>query len=340
MKPSTWNDTNQHWISQFLLKGFGIKGHSSKTYQLDKKTGIIEIRRVADVASMQRLLTDRDDELMKSIEQRTRHIIGSIRKRNYNLTKRDKLALDDLTFALICNDPKSGFDKETSRARVIGNVSAGISEAIARQGGLVNNEVLENLIEARFSRDYLTIAMNRNDNLALKALNHMEVRVYVPEDGEAFVVGDSPVLIVRGTDKGVSHLFNAGSQIILPVHSRCMLFYTWESSPNLPQSGTVLDQEQVKSLNKDYCHGSNSRHIFARTSETLIEASKPREVPNTEPLFAAEADGWTRMHSEIIGNMVIKATKDKQYERALNSLAHDVVRRSEAALRGKENADL
>ena len=26
MQQSTWNDTNQHWVPQFLLKGFGCGG--------------------------------------------------------------------------------------------------------------------------------------------------------------------------------------------------------------------------------------------------------------------------------------------------------------------------
>ena len=51
MQPSTWNDTNQHWVPQFLLKGFGIKKKASQVWELDKHTGVIAKRKVREVAS-------------------------------------------------------------------------------------------------------------------------------------------------------------------------------------------------------------------------------------------------------------------------------------------------
>ena len=39
MEPSTWNPTNQHWLSRFLLKGFKAKGKSSLIYERDNVTG-------------------------------------------------------------------------------------------------------------------------------------------------------------------------------------------------------------------------------------------------------------------------------------------------------------
>ena len=70
MQPSTWNDTNQHWIPQFLLKGFGIRKNASSVYELDKQTKAIAVRKVKEAASKQYLLTERDDELMRGIESR------------------------------------------------------------------------------------------------------------------------------------------------------------------------------------------------------------------------------------------------------------------------------
>ena len=72
MQPSTWNDTNQHWIPQFLLKGFGLKGKANRVFQMDKTTRAIEVRKVSEVASTQGLLTDVDDGLMRSIERQVR----------------------------------------------------------------------------------------------------------------------------------------------------------------------------------------------------------------------------------------------------------------------------
>ena len=194
-------------------------------------------------------------------------------------------------------------------------------------------------MDARLSHDYLNFAMDREGNLARKALNHMTLRAYLPEDGEVFAIGDSPVLIVRGTVGGVSHLFNAGSQIILPIHSRCVLLYTWETSPNVPPSGTVLSGEQVRSLNKDYFHGSNSRYVFARRCDVLKEAGRPRREPKVETLFPIEKDGWPAMGPEVFRNMVLRAAKDAEDSKELDSFAYEVVRRAEIDMQRQTSMD-
>ena len=264
---------------------------------------------------------------MTSIEQRTKDVIGKIRKGTYNLTERERLALDKLAFALIRNDPNSGFDEEHTRASVISNVRNSVIEAISRYGGSVDSESMTNFVGTRLNHDYLSLAMDREDNLALKALNHMELRAYRPGNGEVFVIGDSPVLIVRGIVEGVNHLFNAGSQIILPIHSRCVLLYTWETT-NVPLSGTILNREQVRSLNKDYYHGSDSRYLFARRCAVLKEASRPRDRSNAGALFPIENDGWSRMRSEVNRTSASMATKDAEDKRELDSFAYEVVRRA------------
>ena len=81
MQPSTWDNTNQHWVPQFLLKGFGIRGDVSRVWELDKEDGSIQRRKVKDVASKPALLPQRDDELMRSIEARATQPIRNIRKR-------------------------------------------------------------------------------------------------------------------------------------------------------------------------------------------------------------------------------------------------------------------
>ena len=82
-QPSTWNDTNQHWIPQFLLKGFGIRSKSSTIYELDKQTKVVTVRNVEKIASKQHLLTDRDDDLVKAIERRATEVISAIRKLDF-----------------------------------------------------------------------------------------------------------------------------------------------------------------------------------------------------------------------------------------------------------------
>ena len=118
MTPSTWNDTNQHWIPQFLLKGFGIAGKASYLYELDKRTGSIERRNVADAASKPHLLSELDDELVRKIEVVSSKAVARIRKGDLHIDKEDRQALDALTWVLYLNDPYE-IDKETTRQAVI-----------------------------------------------------------------------------------------------------------------------------------------------------------------------------------------------------------------------------
>ena len=239
MRSSTWNDTYQHWIPQFLLKGFGIRGQSSKVFELDRETGNIEVRRVADAASKQRLLTERDDELMKSIEQRTKDLIGRIRKGKLNLNEEDRRALDKLVFALMHNDPYSGFDDETTRRKIVDSLSNMVVEAFAQQGGAINIQDMRDYTNELWSHDYLSTMIEMEELMVLDALRFMGLSAHKPVDSESFLLGDSPVLVARGTVSGVTDLRNPGSQIILPIQSRCMLVYSWETPFNLIQSGNI-----------------------------------------------------------------------------------------------------
>lgn len=331
MQSSTWNDTNQHWIPQFLLKGFGIKGQSSKVYELDKETGDIQVRRVADAASKQRLLTERDDDFMMSIEQETKNIVHRLRKGYFNLREKDRLALDELVYAVIVNDPYSGADIETTRSDVINSQSNKLIEAIWRQGGTVNPDTVKKFVGVRLNHDHLHMAMNREHNLVLKALNYMELRVYRPVNGEAFIIGDSPVLIVRGTVNGVTSLLYPGSQVILPIHSRCVLGYRWDSPVNMPRSGTVLDQEQVRSLNKDYYHNSNSRCLFARMRGSLeVDCLPKTHQTNTATQPSNVSESWWNMQEKLMKIAADRAAEDAQVKRDVDAFANQVVRKAEA----------
>ena len=247
MQPSTWNDTNQHWVPRFLLKGFGIKGRASRVYEMDKQTENIRIRAVEDVASKLRLLTERDDELMKAIELRAARAIGRIRKGVLDIQHEDRQALNALVFAMMRNDPHSGFDETRMRKDITRNLSQEIAEAISRQGGSVDLQDLKQFIDERFSHDYLNVSISMEQNLALAALGLMGLRVHGPVEGEFFTLGDCPVLVVRGTVGGSRNLLNPGSQVILPIHSRRVLVYSWETPLNLIEPGDVLGREQVRS---------------------------------------------------------------------------------------------
>ena len=52
-----------------------------------------------------------------------------------------------------------------------------------------------------------------------------------------------------------------------------MLLYAWSTDMNLIYDGGILDKEQVRSLNSDYYHGTNSQRIYGRDEETLRRSS-------------------------------------------------------------------
>ena len=339
MQPSTWNDTNQHWIPQFLLKGFGIKKRSSSIYEMDKETGAIRTCDVEDVASKPRLLTERDDELMKSIESRAARVIGQIRKRNLELRKEDRQSLDLLVFAMMRNDPHSGIDHARIRKETVQNVSLEFAAAIGRQGGSIDPQALRDFVDGRANRDYLNMAVEKQDSLVLKALGLMGLEAHQPENGEFFVIGDSPLLVVRGTRNGVRSLLNPGSHVVLPIHSRHVLVFIWVTPTNLIQLGDVADRNQVRSLNHDYYRGTNCRYLYGRDRASLKRA----RIQQTQPPGSARptqlSDGWRAMQAAKRTIVESRATRDAEMGKARDSVAHQLVEKAMAEQQGHTRQD-
>ena len=325
MQPSTWNDTNQHWIPQFLLKGFGIRGKASSIYELDTQTNAWTDRNIEEVASKQHLLTDRDDELTRAIERRATKEIGAIRKGKMNrISKDDRQAIDRLVCAMMLNDPHSGFDAEATLRKVVAEVFSKLNEAISRYGVRLDESDFRNFFDQRLPQDWLSNFMKSTFNDVILALELMGLRVFRSPEGEFFIIGDSPVLVVRNAANGETSLLNRGSQVILPISSRYILVYTWETGMNVMNDGGTLDREQVHSLNSDYYHGTKCRHIYGRDEETLRRSqlkspeSPPRERSNDVK------DGWTRM-------LQLEPKRQKQLEaqhaeqaRILECAAHEL----------------
>ena len=123
----------------------------------------------------------------------------------------------------------------------------------------------------------------------------MGLQACTPTDGEFFIIGDSPVLVVRNSLNGETSLLNPGSQVILPVSSKCLLVYTWATEMNVIDEGGTLDRGQVRSLNSDYYHGTKCRYVYGRDEEVLKRSRllslkwAPRERSNDVN------DGWAMM---------------------------------------------
>ena len=325
MQPSTWNNTNQHWIPQFLLKGFGLKRNASHVYQLDKETEEISVCEVSEVASRRALLTDCDDNLMKDIENQTAPVIGKIRKGNTIINEGERKGLDRLVAAMMQNDPYNGFDRENTRQDIIKTLTQEVVDTFATSGGLVNDEVMKEIIEEQFNHDYLTLMFDREDNQISAVLGFMGLTAnYFSGDG-SFIIGDAPVLAVRNSLDGFSSLQNPGSQVILPVSSKCLLVYQWATPRNLVEKAPQVDKEQALSLNRDYYHGSNCRFLYGRTSDSLEQSRTLQQqgMPRTRSIEVA--DGWEAMQSELRNQEVRDRTKDIEDREALSREARRVV---------------
>ena len=299
MQPSTWNDNNQHWTPQFLLKGFGLKRKASRVLQMDKATGEIEVRKVSEVASKQGLLTDADDELMGRIEREANPVIDKIRKGTTRIDRRERKGLDRLIAALLQNDPYSGPDWVKMREESIASTAQAVVADFAESRLLVNEESIKQYADELCNHDYLKLTFERKDNQILTVLGFMGLTAnYSTEEGP-FIIGDSPVLAVRNSVLGTPSLQNRGSQVILPISNKCLLVYQWATSRNLLDKGRAIDKQQALSINRDYYHGSNCRFLYGRTRDSL-ERSRMLQLHYVPGERSTEvSDGWHAMQAQL-----------------------------------------
>ncbi len=313
MQPSTWNDTNQHWVPQFLLKGFGIRKKASQIWELDKQTGVTAKRKVKDAASMQELLSDRDDELMGGIEIEATRPIGRIRKENLDISLRDRISIDRFVAALMQNDPYNGFDEEDARQDAINSVSKSVKDAVALWGGFFEPGVLESYMDERLNHDYLTLALGSENSVVQSMLHHMGLQAIFALEGDGFIIGDSPVLAVRSNEGAAGpSLLNPGSQVILPVSTQCMLFYSWATAPNLIAHGGTIDSRQLLSLNQDYSHEANCRFLYGRTEESLTQSRRPRVSWGNAQRSTEVDQGWFALQQHLASVQAKNAEKTKR----------------------------
>ena len=346
MLPSTWNDTNQHWIPRFILKGFGIKGDASYIYEMCTESGEINLRKVEEVSSKLRLLSHRDDELLQSIEQNATRVIKQVRKGKPGVGREGRKAIDGLVRAMMQTNPLNGLDMDKTRMELIEAFKSEMSESIRRNGGIIDEQVLREYADSLITHDYLNIAMNyrgrENENLADKVLDNMGLRVHriIPDEEESLVIGDSGVMAVRSESRTGRSLLNPGSQIILPINSRCVLVYSWESGQKVIEPGTDLTRYQVRSLNRDYFRNMNSSYIYGRRPEDLHQARIPNVLWTGGERSQAINEGWQRMQAEITKKQEAEENEKSEQHHLYDLFAKDLVRRAKLEMRESEQPPL
>ena len=245
MGPSIWSYNNQHWIPRFILSGFGTRGNARTIYELDKETHAITLRKVKEVASRPRLLTEQDDQMLRGIENRANAAIESIP--NGHLThigENERQAVDRLVCAMMMNDPYRGFDNEETRKKALTQVISELKESAYSYGGMLDEPGFTHYFDERMHHDLLSEFMGSTHNESLLALRRMGLRAFRPTDGEFFIIGDSPVLVIRGVLAEETNLLHPGSQILVPISKNCMLFYAWSNEMNLVDDGGILEKNK------------------------------------------------------------------------------------------------
>ena len=333
MEPSTWNDENQHWLSQFLLKGFGQKRKASRVFQLDCDTGDIESVKVKDVASKMHLLSERDDGFLRGIETRAAETVDKIRKGSRGISEEDRLNLDALVWAMIINDPYHGADKEKARNEVVADVSQEMVEAFKTQGGIVDPGDMMSMVDETMNHDYLSLAMGQRDAESPRILRVMGLTVYQPPKDAFFVIGDSPVIAVRETSLAGPTLLNPGSQIILPIQHSCLLVYDWATPHNLVRDGGQVSYNQVHSLDHDYRYELKCRYLYGRTKESLLRSAKLRLRWSVQERSKEVQDGWWMMQYKQAELERLRNEFEQHERTTLQEIARRVV--AEAARRGQ-----
>ena len=263
MQSSTWNNTNQHWVPRFILKGFGTKGNSGKVYKLDKRTGEIKVRNVDEVASKPHLLTERDDWYMKRIENASANAVGKIRKGNdiEHLLTKEVLALESLVRAMERIDPYCGSNGLETRKVVVDSFMQIVNEAAMHHGQMLDEADLRKFIDDHLEHEALSGYRQGPPDSAFP----MWPRSHRAPDGEYLVIGDSPVTSIRSADGLLA-------QLILPIGSKYVYTLTAdnfrEQVPMIGQSAT-LTNEAVRSLNAHYYLRQPGQYLYSRDENTL-----------------------------------------------------------------------
>ena len=262
---------------------------------------------------------------MHQIEVRANGPIDLIRKKRLQISEKDRLLIDHLVSALMQNDPYSGLSKDKMRAEIIDATTRTTKEAFESAGGIVEAETIRKVVEDNFNHDYLTNTLGQDNYRVPSILRFMGLRAIYADDGEFFIIGDSPVLTVRNSGPTGPSLVNPGSQVILPISSQCVLVYDWTISPNLISDGGTANVRQVHSLNRDYRLESNCRYLYGRDEETLRKSRRMELLWSNEQRSTEVSEAWPKIQKQLAAFRAIDAEMGKWDVQNLRSAASEVV---------------
>ena len=327
MEPSTWKNTNQHWFPRFLLKGFGQKRQAYKVLQLNCETNEIQSRNVEEVVSKPNLLSTRDDNLLHGIENKASETVMKIR-RGRDINEAERRNLDALVWAMVINDPYHGVKKAQVREEVVEEMSQELIDAFRRARGAVNRHDVVDMVDQILNDDYLSHAMVLSDASPPLILRNMGLRAFQPPSGEFFVIGDSPVIVIRDGTHAERSLTNPGSQIILPIgHSR-LLVYDWSTPSNVVTYEGSVSLQQVHTLDQDYRYHLGCGFLYGRNEASLMRSGKSHVKRLSQSRSKAVHDGWamTQVELDLLDRSRIEW--DRGHQAMLGTIARSIVEKA------------
>lgn len=283
MRQSAWNDENQHWIPQFLLRGFGIQHKASSLYEMDKQTYAVTERKVGDIASKTHLLTKGDDDRLRKVEDAAAKAVNIARKKNdaeiKNMSFGEAMdrfgALHSLTEALEPINPHAGANAHGSRAVVVGAFVAIVKETMEQNGQIIDEQNFRTYLDDLLDHEVLSL-----DGFYPHPHSRWKPHIHIAPEGEYVVIGDSPVITIRSTDE-------IPLQRILPISSKRVVTFTYDlargstrilGDPNSLPVISHLSSDTVRSLNAHYFHRTSSHCIYGRNASILKQSAfQPRE---------------------------------------------------------------
>ena len=270
MLPSAWNAANQHWISQFLLRGFGTKRRRSEVYRLDRSDGSLSCERVERVASRSFLMTELDDQVLRVIEDRASQTVSLLRKSRFGLfAEADRRALDLLVLSLVFNHPSWIPEKERIRHEVVWERGLDVMWAHPIYGTAVLADAVMSAVDGAAGRNYFHGVITSRSSSSVEHMRAMRLTAYVPPLGHSFVIGDQPVVTLRPDLSAPRRWLYGDEMVVLPISHDVLLVYDRPAPPNLLSFGGPVSNGFFGMMDEIYRSGSAGRYVYGRTPGSL-----------------------------------------------------------------------
>ena len=270
MLPSTWNAANQHWIPQFLLRGFGTKRRRSEVYRLDRLDGSLSCERVERIASRSFLMTELDDQVLRAIEDRASQSVSLLRKSRFDLfAEADRRALDLLVLSLLFNHPSWIPGKELIRREVVWERGLEAMRAHPVYGIAVPADAVMSALDGAAGRNYFHGVITSDSSSSAERMRAMRLTAYAPPLGQTFVIGDQPVVTRRPDLPAPRRWLYGDEMVLLPISHDVLLVYDRPAPPNLLSIGGRVSGGFFGMLDEIYRSGSAGRYVYGRIPESL-----------------------------------------------------------------------